>query len=94
MISLSDISLGEIKSSLFDIGDDKAPGPDGFIAHFFKKSWGILAENLNGAVLNFFNSGSLLKQINHAVIALVPKSKHAYVCLIIGRSLAAIFYIR
>lgn len=33
---VADISLGEIKSSLFDIGDDKAPGPDGFIAHFFR----------------------------------------------------------
>lgn len=62
-------------------------------AHFFMKSWGILAQDLNGAVLKVLNSGSLLKQINHAVIALVlnlitPK------CLIIGRSLAVIFYIR
>ncbi|XP_057463925.1 uncharacterized protein LOC130753792 [Actinidia eriantha] len=28
----------EIKDGLFSIGDDKAPGPDGYSAHFFKKA--------------------------------------------------------
>jgi len=28
------ISVQEIKDALFDIGDDKAPGPDGFSSYF------------------------------------------------------------
>ncbi|GFY85620.1 hypothetical protein Acr_04g0003580 [Actinidia rufa] len=34
----------EIKTTLFGIGDDKAPGPDGFTACFFKKSWSIVGQ--------------------------------------------------
>nr|GEZ78074.1 hypothetical protein [Tanacetum cinerariifolium] len=29
----------DIKATMFDIGDDKAPGPDGYTSAFFKKSW-------------------------------------------------------
>ena len=29
----------EIKGALFDIGDDKAPGPDGYSSCFFKQTW-------------------------------------------------------
>ncbi|GFS30405.1 hypothetical protein Acr_00g0011750 [Actinidia rufa] len=43
------VSDEEIKETLFSIGDDKSPGPD----------------------------GQLLKQMNHSIIALVPKSKSA-----------------
>nr|GFB81956.1 hypothetical protein [Tanacetum cinerariifolium] len=32
----------EIKAAMFDIGDDRAPGPDGFTSAFFKKSWDIV----------------------------------------------------
>ncbi|GJV41691.1 hypothetical protein Tco_1420131 [Tanacetum coccineum] len=32
----------EIKSAMFDIGDEKAPGPDGFTSVFFKKGWRLL----------------------------------------------------
>lgn len=44
---------------------------------FFKKSWGIIGGDVTNAVLEFFRSGQLLKQWNHAFIALVPKSSHA-----------------
>lgn len=34
-------------------------------------------EEFSLAVLEFFRTGSLLKQINHSAIALVPKNSHA-----------------
>ncbi|GJT28534.1 hypothetical protein Tco_0908809 [Tanacetum coccineum] len=35
---IADIFDAEIKCALFDIGDFKAPGPDGFTLSFFRKS--------------------------------------------------------
>ena len=31
----------EIKKAMFNIWNDKAPGPDGFTSIFFKKAWDI-----------------------------------------------------
>ncbi|GFZ06915.1 hypothetical protein Acr_18g0010850 [Actinidia rufa] len=67
----------EIKTALFDIGDDKAPGPDGYTACFYKKSWTIVGADVCEAVQEFFRSRKILKQINHATIVLVPKSGNA-----------------
>lgn len=67
----------EIMLALFDIGEDKAPGSDGFSSCFFKKAWSIVGHQFCQAVKEFFNSGSLLKQINHTAIVLVPKTTHA-----------------
>uniref|UniRef100_A0A2N9FAP0 Reverse transcriptase domain-containing protein n=1 Tax=Fagus sylvatica TaxID=28930 RepID=A0A2N9FAP0_FAGSY len=52
---------------------DKAPGPDGFTACFFKKSWPIVGSDVCKAVQSFFQSGALLKEVNSTIITLVPK---------------------
>ncbi|XP_021996237.1 uncharacterized protein LOC110893435 [Helianthus annuus] len=67
------ITLEEIKSAMFAIGNDKAPGPDGFTAAFFKNAWDIVGSDISNAVLDFFNTGKLLKQLNHMLLILVPK---------------------
>ncbi|GJY92695.1 RNA-directed DNA polymerase, eukaryota, reverse transcriptase zinc-binding domain protein [Tanacetum coccineum] len=36
------ITNAEIKTAMFDIGDDKAPGPNGYTSAFFKKAWDIV----------------------------------------------------
>ncbi|RAL42508.1 hypothetical protein DM860_011126 [Cuscuta australis] len=69
------VQFGEVQTALFSIGDDKAPGPDGFSAAFFKKKWNVVGQNVFEAVDEFFRSGKLLKQINHATVALIPKVK-------------------
>ncbi|XP_022880540.1 uncharacterized protein LOC111397792 [Olea europaea var. sylvestris] len=71
-----DIFSQEIKEALFGIGDDKSPRPDGYTSCFFKKAWGIVGDNVVETIKEFFSSRSLLKQINHTIITLVPKSNH------------------
>ncbi|KAJ6979484.1 hypothetical protein NC653_027590 [Populus alba x Populus x berolinensis] len=71
---LAPVSDLDIKNALFDIDDGKAPGPDGYSSCFFKKSWAVIHEDFYIAVRDFFQTGAMLKQINHSIIALIPKS--------------------
>ncbi|GJR54178.1 hypothetical protein Tco_1404699 [Tanacetum coccineum] len=64
----------EIKDAMFSMGDDKAPGPDGYSTAFFKDAWVIIGEEITLAIREFFINGKLLKEINHTIIALIPKS--------------------
>ncbi|GJX79146.1 RNA-directed DNA polymerase, eukaryota, reverse transcriptase zinc-binding domain protein [Tanacetum coccineum] len=70
-----DVSSKEIKDALFDIGDNKAPGPDGYSVVFFKKAWKVIGDDFCKAVKEFFNSGKLLKDLNSIVISLIPKTQ-------------------
>ena len=71
---LAHVSNEAIKETLFSIGNDKALGPGGFSSFFLKKSWDIVGADFCATVQDFFSSGQILKQINHYIIALVPKS--------------------
>ncbi|GJV21209.1 hypothetical protein Tco_1428502 [Tanacetum coccineum] len=35
----------EIKDAIFAMGDNRAPGPDGYTAAFFKETWDIIAND-------------------------------------------------
>ena len=67
------ITHEEIKKAMFSIDDSKAPGSDGFSLRFFKAAWSIIGSDVSEAVVSFFSSGSLLREINCTIIALVPK---------------------
>ncbi|GJU96733.1 RNA-directed DNA polymerase, eukaryota, reverse transcriptase zinc-binding domain protein [Tanacetum coccineum] len=60
----------EVKYAIFSMGND---GPDGYTALFFKEAWDIMANDVTNVVQEFFNNGTLLKELNHIVIALIPK---------------------
>ncbi|GJV23895.1 hypothetical protein Tco_1376590 [Tanacetum coccineum] len=51
-----EVSDSEIKGALFSMGDDKAPGPYGFTAAFFKKSWDIVGGEVTIAIRDFFSN--------------------------------------
>lgn len=63
----------EIESSIFSIGDDKAPGPDDYSTKFFKEAWDIVGKDVCDVVHDFFINGQLLKEINASIISLIPK---------------------
>ncbi|KAL2251989.1 UNVERIFIED_CONTAM: hypothetical protein Sindi_2321200 [Sesamum indicum] len=63
----------DVKQAIFDIAEDKAPGPDGYSSGFFKAAWPIIGQEVSSAVLDFFHTGQILKQINTTLLALIPK---------------------
>ena len=69
------VSIEEIKSTMFAIKGDKAPGPDGFSSHFFKAAWRIIGEDVVAAVRHFFSSSFILPCFNATVVALIPKNQ-------------------
>ncbi|KAL2253051.1 UNVERIFIED_CONTAM: hypothetical protein Sindi_0099800 [Sesamum indicum] len=66
-------SPDDVKQAVFDIAEDKAPGPDGFSSGFFKAAWPVVGDEVTRAVLDFFATGNLLKLTNCTLLALIPK---------------------
>ncbi|GJW25656.1 zinc knuckle CX2CX4HX4C containing protein [Tanacetum coccineum] len=73
--------LGQTEA-MFSMGDEKSPGPDGFSAAFFKEAWHIVGVDVINAIREFFTNGKLLKELNHTIIALIPKGKGVFVKVI------------
>ncbi|GJZ98118.1 hypothetical protein Tco_0670571 [Tanacetum coccineum] len=63
----------EIREAIFAIRDNKSPGLDGYSTAFFKEAWDIIADDVYKAIKEFFTNGVLLKELNHTIIALIPK---------------------
>ncbi|GFY90988.1 hypothetical protein Acr_07g0011840 [Actinidia rufa] len=50
---------------------------DGSRSTSSKQAWDTVGRDFTAVVLEFFSLGQILKQINHSVIALIPKTKDA-----------------
>ncbi|GKE91526.1 hypothetical protein Tco_1572621 [Tanacetum coccineum] len=73
---VTDLDDKEIKEAMFDIGENRAPGPDGFTSAFFKQSWHIIGKDVTQAIKEFFRTGKMLGEINATLITLIPKIPH------------------
>ncbi|XP_020250854.1 uncharacterized protein LOC109828236 [Asparagus officinalis] len=71
----SSVTREEIKTAVFSMDDNKAPGPDGFNMSFYKSAWSIIGDEVSQAILDFFRTGKLLGMINSTSISLIPKVK-------------------
>lgn len=65
--------LEEIKSAVFGLNSDGAPGPDGFGGHFYQIYWDIVASDVVSSVQQFFYTDTLIPNLNSNVIVLIPK---------------------
>ncbi|KAK1620547.1 hypothetical protein QYE76_026064 [Lolium multiflorum] len=69
-------TLEELKTAVFDTPSDKAPGPDGFSAGFFKTSWGVVKDDLLRALNKFYDlNDPSFNSLNTAFYVLLPKNE-------------------
>ncbi|GKC06801.1 RNA-directed DNA polymerase, eukaryota [Tanacetum coccineum] len=74
-----DISNEEIKRAVWDCGESKSPGLDGYTFEFFRCYWNFIDQDVVATVKCFFNSGSLPRGCNSSFIALILKIQDAKV---------------
>ena len=63
----------EIKSAVFYLNGDGAPGPDGFGGHFYYSFWEVVGSDVVHSVQEFFQAGVLAPNVNSNLIVLIPK---------------------
>ncbi|GAU38338.1 hypothetical protein TSUD_61990 [Trifolium subterraneum] len=67
------ISKEEVKSVVFNMYPWKAPGPDGFPAGSYHKSWNVVGESVYRFVENVWRNPSAIAEVNQTDICLIPK---------------------
>ncbi|XP_073362839.1 uncharacterized protein [Aegilops tauschii subsp. strangulata] len=63
----------EIKEALFQMFPTKAPGPDGFPAHFFQRHWELCEDEITGMIKRVLSGEDSPEDINSTFIVLIPK---------------------
>ncbi|XP_071680036.1 uncharacterized protein [Lolium perenne] len=63
----------EVKNALFQMFPTKAPGPDGFPAHFFQTHWELCGEEVTSAVIRVLKGEDDMRDINQTFLVLIPK---------------------
>ncbi|XP_026450762.1 uncharacterized protein LOC113350872 [Papaver somniferum] len=62
-------SLEEVRVAVFDLGDDFAPGLDGFTGSFYRQCWDIISRDLFNAITNCWIGTVLNKLISEEQVA-------------------------
>lgn len=70
---LAPFSELEVKEALFQMFPTKAPGPDGFPAHFFQHNWDLCGAEVTAIVLCILRGEDDPAVINNTCIVLIPK---------------------
>ena len=68
--------IKEVKTALFQMFPTKAPGPDGFPAHFFQRHWETCGEEITRMVLRIIDGTESAESINETILVLIPKVKN------------------
>jgi hypothetical protein len=63
----------EVKEALFQMFPTKAPGPDGYPAHFFQTHWEVCGEEVTSAVIRVLRGEDDMREINKTFIVMIPK---------------------
>lgn len=69
-------TAAEVQQALFDMHQDKSPGPDGMSAFFYQKFWHIIGREVTTAVLDVLNHDANLEDWNDIVVPLLPKTEN------------------
>lgn len=68
-----DVTDCEIKTAMFQLGANKAPGPDGIPASFFQKHWNWVGPSVVKFIRAVFSTGTIPESMNQFLICLLPK---------------------
>lgn len=67
----------EIKSALFQMEKNKAPGPDKISIEFYQCCWDIVKHDIVALFNDFHDGRSDISRLNYGIITLLPKIKDA-----------------
>ncbi|WOL05266.1 hypothetical protein Cni_G13993 [Canna indica] len=70
------VTIVEVKHATFSINGNSAPGEDDFTGAFFQAYWDIVGQDIFQACVSFFGSCRLLHDLNHTLLALIPKGRN------------------
>ena len=73
----SEFTEAEVKSDVFQMEHNKAPGPDGFPAEFYQVFWEVIKDDLLALFADFHNEDLNLFSLNFGIITLIPKVQEA-----------------
>ena len=77
IILIADFLVKEVYEAISQMELNKAPGPDGFPAEFYKTFWEVIRDDLM-AMFSQLKQGNLpLYKLNFGVITLLPKKENA-----------------
>ncbi|XP_074314766.1 uncharacterized protein LOC141650159 [Silene latifolia] len=66
----------DVLRAIRTMNGSKSPGPDGITPRFYQFFWPQIGSLVSAAVLQFLNSGVMLKEWNNTHIVLIPKIDH------------------
>ncbi|XP_026456295.1 uncharacterized protein LOC113357182 [Papaver somniferum] len=67
----------EIKSAIFDLNQDSAPGPDGFTGIFYRAAWDTIKKDLVESIHYCWKNNIIPIGMNSNFLVLIPKIKGA-----------------
>jgi hypothetical protein len=73
---LKEFTEAEVDNALAQMHPLKSPGPDGFVACFYRRLWGTVRQEICRAILEFLNRGNFDNSVNATYIVLIPKKKN------------------
>lgn len=69
----AEYSKNEVKEALFQMFPTKAPGPDGFPAHFFQRHWELCGDEVTRMIIRVLSGEDSPEDINKTFIVMIPK---------------------
>ena len=69
----------EVRTAIFQLEHNKAPGPDGFPPEFYQVFWGVVKNDLMALFTDFYQRTLPLNRLNFGNIILLPKKAEARV---------------
>ena len=67
----------EVRSAVFDLKGDSAPGPDGYSGHFYQHFWHIIGTDVVQSTKQFFTHNYIMNNLNSNLLILIPKTPSA-----------------